>query len=362
MRKRIPRYVAGGLLVLCAVGCAPSWKKSGAGRRLYSIETPEGTGYINRQGEVVIPARFEYAGQFCEGLASVYLADAGRGYIDERGEFVIGPQSDWTWGYDFSEGLARVTWYAGVGHPGTTLKDHAFIDRQGNFITSRKYRSAGDFSEGLARVLVDSLFGYIDRRGRLVIPPRFERADDFSEGLARVWEKYPRDATIPYFINRRGKKVLDLGDSIYLRGGFHEGLAPFRLRGRHRKCGYVDKRGRIVIAPTLPAAYAFNEGRGRILDGDKIGWIDRAGTVIIAPQYRRLSHDFSEGLAAVITDSGWAYIDTTGAIVTPAGSSAGGDFRGGLARVTFYTADGRRTAYINRKGEYVWKSWADKRP
>jgi hypothetical protein len=46
-----------------------------------------------------------------------------------------------------------------------------------------QFDSAEDFSEGLARVLVDGKYGFINRTGTVVVPPQFKNAGDFSSGV-----------------------------------------------------------------------------------------------------------------------------------------------------------------------------------
>ena len=53
-----------------------------------------------------------------------------------------------------------------------------FIDRDDNLAIPMRLDSARDFSEGLAAVLVDGLWGYINHAGCMVIAPQFEVAGD----------------------------------------------------------------------------------------------------------------------------------------------------------------------------------------
>lgn len=50
----------------------------------------------------------------------------------------------------------------------------------------KQYYYAGDFSEGLATVIVGGKYGFIDKTGKQVIPCLYDDAWNFSEGLARV--------------------------------------------------------------------------------------------------------------------------------------------------------------------------------
>jgi hypothetical protein len=96
-------------------------------------------GFMNRLGEVVIPARFEEASTFYEGLSAVKL-NGRKGYIDMMGEFVIEPRFDEA--SSFRDGIARVL------ANGRTF----FIDRRGNTLTETHYSAPFTFSEGLTPV------------------------------------------------------------------------------------------------------------------------------------------------------------------------------------------------------------------
>ncbi|MGL5808110.1 MAG: WG repeat-containing protein [Xenococcaceae cyanobacterium] len=62
-------------------------------------------GYINTQGKIVIPLKFEQATPFYKELAGVKVKNKW-GFIDRTGKIVIQPQFDEV--YPFSDGLARV--------------------------------------------------------------------------------------------------------------------------------------------------------------------------------------------------------------------------------------------------------------
>jgi hypothetical protein len=106
----------------------------------FEDEVLELWGYRDSTGKVVIPARFQIAGEFSRyGIASV-ADESGWQVIDVKGRTVVRP----------------------------------FLVDNG----------PDDFSDGLARFQEGGLFGYFDERGQIVIPPRFEFAAAFSEGRA----------------------------------------------------------------------------------------------------------------------------------------------------------------------------------
>src|SRR6185295_19440553 len=75
-----------------------------------------------------------------------------------------------------AEGLGRVKLQDGFG----------FIDKSGNVLL-RGYKDTKGFSEGLAAVSDENgRWGYIEKTGSVIIPYQFEHAQNFSDGLARV--------------------------------------------------------------------------------------------------------------------------------------------------------------------------------
>ncbi|PYS59736.1 MAG: hypothetical protein DMF74_20580 [Acidobacteria bacterium] len=234
-----------------------------------------GWGFINRQGQIVIPAKFYEASDFSEGLAVVRLSEKHQfGYINQNGDLAIPGPFDWAG--DFHNGLAAVK----------LSKDrYGFIDKTGAVVLSAKeWRDVADFSEGLASVKVevaDSVYlgskaenyGYIDRTGKFVIAPRFDRVDKFSEGLALFFQT-----------------------------------------GKHSGYGFIDLKGRVVINPDFAGGKSFSEGLAAMAiksSDDKTVWgyINGEGQWIIKPQFQN-ANSFNGDLAAVNCDEYGAYCQT----------------------------------------------------
>ena len=121
-------------------------------------------GYINTNGEEVIPLQFDGADHFSEGFAAVEVN--GRwGFIDTKGKIVIKPQYlPRIWGSPmiFCEGLAAVRTETGTG----------FINKSGEMVVPALYSSAGDFTDGLARVGSLSHHDYVNSHGEVVWSPK----------------------------------------------------------------------------------------------------------------------------------------------------------------------------------------------
>ena len=91
-----------------------------------------------------------------------------------NGRIVIPAKYDDAW--EFSEGLACVK----------TGGKRGFIDKSGAMVIPAKYDVAGSFSEGLAKVQINGKWGFIDKSGNMVIPAKYEVTGSFSNGKAYV--------------------------------------------------------------------------------------------------------------------------------------------------------------------------------
>ena len=113
------------------------------------------------------------------------------------------------------------------------------------------------------------------------------------------------------YIDKTGKMVI--APQFDATDGFSEGLANVRVG---QKWGYIDKTGQMVIPPQYDDGNLFSEGLAPIMVGNKAGYSDQGGKIIIAPQYDGNGR-FSEGLAAVGVGDKWGFIDKTGQLVIP---------------------------------------------
>jgi len=110
------------------------------------------SGFVDSKGNIVVPAIYQEAGRFVEGLAPVRTGDAW-GYLDMAGEMAIEPRFEEA--RPFSEGVAAVS----------VEQRWAYVGGDGEFVIPPSFDLASGFSEGLAAVLVDGELGYIEPSG-----------------------------------------------------------------------------------------------------------------------------------------------------------------------------------------------------
>ena len=100
-------------------------------------------------------------------------ADGGWGFVDAKGSFVI--PATFEWAESFSDGLAAVK----KGRWG-------FIDPSGKVVIAHDFLDADPFSEGLAAVRDERGWHYVDDKGKAAIAGPFAAARPFACGQARV--------------------------------------------------------------------------------------------------------------------------------------------------------------------------------
>ncbi len=174
----------------------------------------------------------------CPGPSFVGGAAAAQGppckftYIDKLGRTIS--QVRFGFGRDFSEGLAPVR----------IEKLWGFIDKGGAFVVPPKFDDAQPHSSGLAKIREHGLYGYVDKVGSVAIPARYKHAEDFSEGLAVVGDENDH----LWYIDQHGDQAIR-GD-FAAASPFFNGLAHVRLRdeaGARAHFEYIDAKGRRIF-------------------------------------------------------------------------------------------------------------------
>jgi hypothetical protein len=309
------------------VGSLPT---TSAGSKLFLFTRNGKYGYIDRTGKIVIPAKLDTP---YENSNSV---------TPDRDELVRFVQDDHfaNMRYDFLYGIGL------AGAKPRMVRDylHGYKDRQtGKVIVPPQFRYAADrFSEGLAWVIDEQdRVGYIDRQGKIVIPPQYSPNEqfinvfspilyfgsDFNGGLAKVCSQ--GESRKCGYIDRTGKVVIALKFDEAAEK-FSNSLVWVVINGRH---SYIDKTGKPVI--TLNQSYSsaddFDDGLARVCsngESRKCGYIDRTGKVVIALKFDYVARKFSNGLAWVVIKERLGYIDKTGKVKIPAQFTyLGTDFR-----------------------------------
>ncbi|WP_310484382.1 WG repeat-containing protein [Chamaesiphon sp. VAR_48_metabat_403] len=274
----------------------PSANSAGASTNLdlFRFIRNDRFGYIDSTGKIIIPAQFDRAENFSEGLATVEVGGKF-GCIDKTGKLVIPARFNFI--NKFKNGLAAANTDEREGKVG-------YIDRTGKLVISARFNEAREFSEGLAAVKIDRKFGYINSQGKVIIPFQFDEAAEFKNGFAKVRTDIFRDKNPDRTIDKTGKllsgsaRSIDGKDRDRLIQVAHplnkaealkaEALKPgFVKNNAYYMFGYKDRTGKMAIPLQYftDAAPTFSNGLAWVIVGNRLGYIDKTGKLAIPARY-----------------------------------------------------------------------------
>lgn len=236
-------------------------------------------GVVNVDGELVVPIKYSYIWDFNEGLALAKEDDDSEPYyIDKEGnkssQKVIGNKF-------FTKGVSPKLLRGGSAYPipDPPPEVWSYIDSNGIQATDNEYEYAEDFYDGYAIVKNNGKYGIIDTDFNVVVDYKYDSLRKIDDIL--------------YDAVKGGKHgVIDTNDNTvidfdYWRIGrkFSEGLLPVFLEKDN--AAYVDKNGKIRFKSKFSDVDIFVGGYACVKDKatGKYGVIDSEGNYIITPEY-----------------------------------------------------------------------------
>lgn len=183
-------------------------------------------GYVDENGQSVIPYKYDEARPFDKGLAMVRKGDSF-GMVNESGKEVLPVKFDIIERHNSY--IFRVA--AGGKHKDGVLFDekYGFIDDSGKELLKPEYEEIGNFTNGLAYIKKGDKYGYINERIDIVIPCKYNAIGSFNDaGYVWVCEgaKFNKGSETAFtggkygILDREGKIVVpvkykDVGSFIY---------------------------------------------------------------------------------------------------------------------------------------------------
>lgn len=255
-------------------------------------------GFMNKNGEIMIPNNYNFAGFFQEGLAVVVLEDK-YGFINKRGEIQI--PCTYESASDYNQGNAVVELGGKKG----------MIDRNGRFLFDCEYDDLGVFSDGLVFASLDDKYGYYNTKGELIIPHLFDDAYDFHDGIAEVEMEDKKS-----FIDTAGNYKIPFVYSDVTQ--FHDTLYIFFEDGLY---GIMNHKAQIFVEPIYASISPINNGLAVALLQNRIVYLNTLGVLVIDNGYEPypnylLKGEFFDGIAVVSKKGKYGKIDTQDKIVT----------------------------------------------
>lgn len=242
-------------------------------------------------GEIVVEfGRYDRVGVYRDGLCSFVAEDGRRGFVDGNGEVVIPPTFETEGAPQFTEGICVL--------PSTEIDGPAtYIDREGNVLFQIEARRAESFHEGRALICV--------WREWEELPPLDPRFDDLPDDIKEDMRQDPIPKQRYGFVDREGDMVIDAQ-----WGGarsFSEGRAPvcridewnedeMRLNddAANLLWGYIDRSGEVVIDYRFDYAGPFSHGLAPVRIGENAGYIDREGNMVIQFRFNQTKPFFGD--------------------------------------------------------------------
>jgi len=246
--------------------------------------------------------------------------------------------------WDFTDGVAKVS----------VNSKYGFVDKEGNIVIPLKYDNIGSFSEGLvavnigAKYLSGGKWGYMDSRGTTTIPISYELAGAFSGGEAFV----QMNKETWGFIDKTGNisKTLTRGNGVR---SFSSGFYEVKV---NNKIGFFSSNGDKILPINYDSFHTdawgtliSKEGLICVMKDGKWGFVNRNNKTVVPFKYDAAVHFQDDGLAAVKLGNFWGYIDTTGHVVIPFQYDDAEYFYKGSAKVNL----NGKTFYINKQGKCV---------
>lgn len=230
-----------------------------------------------------------------------------------------------------------------------------FRDAKGHWVVEPTLMDARPFCEGYAAVVSHIYWGYIDTRGKLAFGGdnfTYQSAGDFSNGHALVLKD-----SLMHIINTKGKVLSTITGYDIVWPTFEEGLVLVNRGGQRNpmglmagqpdivygQSGFLDLHGNVVVPLEAYAATAFSHGLAGLATEEGWGYINPQGDYVIAPIYQS-GGSFKEGLAVVVKDNKFGFINPQGQEVIPCTYDYAESFTNGKAHVV----QNNRDFYIDK--------------
>ncbi|MCK9476019.1 MAG: WG repeat-containing protein [Candidatus Muirbacterium halophilum] len=237
-------------------------------------------GFIDTFGNVHIKAQYIETGNFVNGLCPVKKSDGSWIFID-KSNVQIWKDKKFRSAGNFSNGYAKVL----------PMQSNywTFIDLDGN-ICGGEYIAAKDFKNGFCAVSENGNgWNFIDKDFKILFQKSYFHCGNFNDDIVLVFDE--GDSCYKY-LNNDGKTILSLpGFEYFGASQFIDGLACVNYKG---KWGFINKAGEFVINPQFEVAMPFFEGMAAVRYGGKWGYIKQNGDFHIMP-FIEDSKDFYAG-------------------------------------------------------------------
>jgi hypothetical protein len=338
----IVRFVSiSWMLLLTAAGV-----RAGEEVRLWPVQVNGKWGYINRTGEMVVPAKFDSAAEFRDSFAALVKRDGKLGCLDGVSCSLLVPIE-----FDFIHDPRSGCYVARSGGI------WGVIGWNRRLVPVPEADSIAPFGESAARFRQGNRWGYLDRSGHVIIAAKYVHAGDFQFMSHAVHERFLLAPVSDG--NKWG--LITLKDSLAIPFQFDSVGRSSRGRLAVKMAdswGYADSSGALVIPPVYETvtdfgydyfpAYGLGETVAAVRQAGQWGYINAWNTPRVSLRYCGLG-GVGMNRIAVCQDGKWGFVDGGERLVIPAVYDTVTDFRGNAG----YVRCGDRWGVIDTVGAVV---------
>ena len=356
----------------------------------YKVRSNGKWGFINAQGEEVVPCQYKEASDFEDNYSLVMDENGKYGFLEKEGttaKVAIPCKSDSREGMKMLSGMTKIT-------QGGKCK---VMNTKGEFVAPEQYADAIDampISTAIIKVInnngckavnvlgktivsgVDNIeylgsnllmvkdggkCGIYDLNGNKVMGPKYDDIKPFCNGLAPACEKGKWG-----YINEKGKQVFDfiytsaepfnengvavvglgnnlklidvnrnlLGDNEYNEiGDFKDGIAKAKRNGKY---GFINSQGEEIIPCKYDRIEAFDDETqmAKVYNGNKFGYVSKKGNVVVPAKFDQIGKFNSDGIAKVKSNDLWGYVNNNGQELVSCEYTSIGDIQDNMVLVS----------------------------
>ncbi len=285
---------------------------------------------VNKKGEII--RKFSDLlshSEFKNGVATITEKKVGNGkygVVDSKGNKLIDCK------YEYIEKISNDYYYVNNNHTGAGI-----INKSGDTILPLIYNIDYFDTTTLSFIGVNKEIGYgiftKDGEPVKVLGKSAYTNSSYVEGihyfqrdgLIIFKDKFSDDGTKYTILNLKLDTIIPLG-KYYFISEINDGLIKFsdslttdKIGNRtnpyqYVKCGFLDIKGKVVIAPKFDFAHYFTEGMSGVRVNNKWGFINKKGAIVIPLKFDYVL-PFKNGYAKVKLKDKFYIIDKTGKIV-----------------------------------------------
>ena len=231
-------------------------------------------GYINRKGEILIPAKYNVALPFDNNVARVE-SEGKASYINPQGKVIL----------DYSTYKA-INFYKGFAIVQDAINKTGVIDSQGKIIIPVIYDDIVRNFDGEQQYFIVTLnkkYGLINTNGNMIAQIKYDYLTGFYKNYAVVVL-----GKLDGVINKTGKEIIPPKYSLIINNdkvdekSVSEG---FFLVQKEDKYGYVDTNGVEIVAPKYEDARKFIKDLAPVKLNGKWGFINKKGEIVVPIKY-----------------------------------------------------------------------------